>query len=186
MSKLKIGDKVEIVGDVTTKGVISTIKDIENCRDSVFSYVWSTFYLLDNIKGKYLESELRKVREGEVMRKTFKEVIADIKEGEVWKTIYNNWDIKSVELKNGFLIIKRGNDGSLYIHERCEFTLQRKKVSFTEAFKAYEEGKVIESCVNNYKIKIGSFSYDGEWLNLRNSERIFTVDMVKGEWYIND
>ena len=55
------------------------------------------------------------------------------------------------------------------------FSIERKKYSFAEAFKAYEEGKEIESCINSdWSYKLGDY------------ELLVYAKEIKGEWYIND
>lgn len=57
----------------------------------------------------------------------------------------------------------------------AKYKLKRKKYSFTEAFKAYEEGKEIESCINS------------DWYyKLGECELLVYAKEIKGEWYIND
>lgn len=123
------------------------------------------------------------VKEENKMEKTFREVIATIKEGETWVN-----DIAPISY------IRRREDGILDFNENeginlfCTYTLQKKQYTFEEAFKAYEEGKEIESCENGYKYLQNTFTYPGneQWLCFRNSEQMFTTDAIRGKWYIND
>ena len=122
------------------------------------------------------------------MEKTFREVIADIKEGEVWESentltqIYTRNDVLIIDFKEEVTteIVKIPAD--------AKFRLKRKEYSFNEAFKAYEEGKEIESCENGYKYLQNTFTYPGneQWLCFRNSEQMFTTEAIRGKWYIND
>lgn len=128
------------------------------------------------------------VKEENKMEKTFREVIADIKEGEVWESentltqIYTRNDVLIIDFKEEVTteIVKIPAD--------AKFRLKRKEYSFNEAFKAYEEGKEIESCENGYKYLQNTFTYPGneQWLCFRNSEQMFTTDAIRGKWYIND
>lgn len=74
---------------------------------------------------------------------TFREVIANIKEGEVWEST-----VKTISLINGAINIERKNKIEtyyIYIKESELFKLQRKEYTFEKAFKSYEAGKEIES-----------------------------------------
>nr|WP_302597857.1 hypothetical protein [uncultured Cellulosilyticum sp.] len=74
---------------------------------------------------------------------TFREVIANIKEGEVWEGKY-----KKIYIQNSTLFVENINsnfDGVIAVGFVLDeiYKLKRKKYSFAEAFKAYEEGKEI-------------------------------------------
>ena len=108
---------------------------------------------------------------------TFREVIANIKDGEIWE--HRNFVIEIEDDGNHEIKIrhKKGfNDCSaIYFEPSDKFQLQRKKYSFAEAFKAYEEGKEIESCINS------------DWYyKLDECELLVCAKEIKGEWYIND
>lgn len=122
----------------------------------------------------------------EVKERTFKEVIANIKEGEVWENGYFK-----VELKGGSYCIGRTQDQvskniiGFVIYPHVKFKLQRKEYTFQEAFKAYEEGKEIESCYTATKF------CENEYLenNICSDWKLgvsFKVDEIKGKWYINE
>ena len=88
------------------------------------------------------------------MKKTFREVIANIKEGEVWecdKEIHYEEKTKDGTLLSSYrtlitLVEKeiRISDGK-YFDETQKFKLVGKVNDFGNAFKAYEEGKMIQS-----------------------------------------
>ena len=114
-----------------------------------------------------------------MQEKTFIEVIKDIKEGEVWeshcKRIIGNGDGDfKIESKSG------GDFGS-YVAIRGEnkYRLKRKEYTFEEAFKAYENGKVIESCVS-----VEVYSLEREKRKLQSI--LFDIKEIRGKWYIND
>ncbi|MDU5108865.1 MAG: hypothetical protein E6248_00345 [Clostridium sp.] len=117
---------------------------------------------------------------------TFKEVIANIKEGEVWEG-----ECRIIKCINSNISIwnKDGckSDCFLFIDD-YKFKLQRKEYTFEEAFKALEEGKEIESVesLGKYK-KIGDIYKTnnrlGEWIFAGNSLNFYEI---KGKWYIND
>ena len=128
------------------------------------------------------------LKEKNKIEKTFKEVIADIKEGEVWEN-----SLRRIELLNGDIQISRINGKEFNTHilqfsKSITYKLKRNKYNFNEAFKAYEEGEEIESCENGYKYLQNTFTYPGneQWLCFRNSEQMFTTDAIRGKWYIND
>ena len=153
------------------------------------------------IKGhehmSYFESRFEIVKDNK-MEKTFREVIADIKEGEVWESVQDCFQLSEItcfegrirfRLKNVFVDIVDGNNNvDTGAGGGQTFKLQRKEYTFTEAFKAYEEGKEIESCENGYKYLQNTFTYPGneQWLCFRNSEQMFTTEAIRGKWYIND
>lgn len=111
------------------------------------------------------------------MKKTFREVIADIKEGEVWESHCK----KIIGFKDGDFEI-RDNDGHKFgnavsIRSANKYRLKRKEYTFEEAFKAYEEGKEIESLDSNKKY-YQDRSNEGliDYLN---------IEEIRGKWYIN-
>lgn len=148
------------------------------------------YLIIDDLNiRKYLRKDrFEIVKEENKMEKTFREVIADIKEGEVWESentltqIYTRNDVLIIDFKEEVTteIVKIPAD--------AKFRLKRKEYSFNEAFKAYEEGKEIESCENGYKYLQNTFTYPGneQWLCFRNSEQMFTTEAIRGKWYIND
>lgn len=138
------------------------------------------------IAKKYLKDN--GIKEENKMEKTFREVIADIKEGEVWENSHIR--IYHVESNDNIVIEDREGDPRyrFTMISEVKFRLKRKEYSFNEAFKAYEEGKEIESCENGYKYLQNTFTYPGneQWLCFRNSEQMFTTEAIRGKWYIND
>ena len=120
------------------------------------------------------------------MKKTFREVIADIKEGEVWESHCK----KIIGFKDGDFEI-RNNAGhkfgnAVLIRSTNKYRLKRKEYTFEEAFKAYEEGKKIESCYSQYKYKkedgVDLYSRrENKWYEGAN----FEIDEIRGKWYIN-
>ena len=124
---------------------------------------------------------------------TFREVIANIKEGEVYvRCCPSN---RKIYMDCGDIVIKNTNKcESDAISERPNelYELKRNKVSFQEAFKAYEEGKEIESCVSGCKYrKDDKNEYykeinDDKWLKwFEFDEGYFQFNEIRGEWYIN-
>ena len=68
--------------------------------------------------------------------------------------------------------------------------MKRKQYTFAEAFKAYEEGKEIESCENPYRYKKqnGNDAYFDisaeEWWS--GEAIIISLQEIRGKWYINN
>lgn len=187
--KFKVGDKVRVREDLEInkmygnygfikemahlKGEITTIKEVlkRGYRIEEYCYTW-TDEMLEKVK-----------KEKETQEKTFREVIADIKEGEVWEC--------------GHILITKSNDGielkgmssysSYFTDDNKIFKLQRKEYTFEEAFKAYEKGKEIESCYSQYKYKKeGGLDLYSKTENEWYGEDSFEIDEVRGKWYINN
>lgn len=105
------------------------------------------------------------------MKKTFREVIATIKEGEVWVNEVS--PISFIRLREDGVLDFNENEGvNLY----NTYTLKRKEYTFEEAFKAYEEGKEIESLYSNKKY-YQDISNEGliEYLS---------IEEIRGKWHI--
>lgn len=125
------------------------------------------------------------------IERTFREVIADIKEGEVWecrsKYIQRFADGIQIYHKE-----KGKSTPSMLMRNNDKFKLQRKEYTFEEAFKAYEEGKEIESCIKNFKIKKLNnkphyiYKHMSEWDYINNDDACFSIDEIQGKWYINN
>lgn len=125
------------------------------------------------------------------MEKTFREVIADIKEGEIWGN-----GAKIIELINGTIQVRSKNNipfNSCFINfsKVAKYKLQRKEYTFEEAFKAYEEGKEIESC-EGCKFKrcdkdvVLIIDFAGDKIKRSSCEELFSIKEIRGKWYIND
>lgn len=127
----------------------------------------------------------------EMKELTFKEVIANIKEGEVWEN--KELELKITFKKNEFYI-GDSNDNEIngyvgqFINNGLIFKLQRKEYTFEEAFKALEEGKEIES-ITQYRYKKAGDGYKfyskdiGEWWKCSSC---LSFEELKGKWYINE
>lgn len=125
------------------------------------------------------------------MEKTFREVIADIKEGEVWENSY-----KEIRRYPGGIKILHKDKGrhtpAMYMADSHKFKLQRKEYTFEEAFKAYEEGKEIENILTGLKIK-ASVREGWDILPIINGEleedvfsKTLSIEEVRTKWYINN
>ena len=153
------------------------------------------YYKVENDAGielPHYKNRFEIVKEENKMEKTFREVIATIKEGEIWgNEIYSiSKDADGLSIKRLDKYIQKDIKDTpyMYLYDKTLFELQKKQYTFEEAFKAYEEGKEIESCENGYKYLQNTFTYPGneQWLCFRDSEQMFTTDTIRGKWYIND
>ena len=120
------------------------------------------------------------------MEKTFKEVIEDIKEKEIWEN--ENFILMLTCDKEIRIAHKEGFDScvAIYIDVNSKFKLKRELHTFAEAFKAYEEGKEIESLASGYKYKQNKMFSNGKWYNFYDNNEIFSLKEIRCEWYIND
>ena len=144
-------------------------------------------WYIKGIDGLCFEEQVFEIVKDDSMRKTFREVIADIKEGEVWESHCK----KIIGFKDGDFEI-RDNDGHKFgnavsIRSANKYRLKRKEYTFEEAFKAYEEGKEIESRYNHYKYKKidGVDAYSKTKNDLYKADS-FGINEIRGKWYINN
>lgn len=125
---------------------------------------------------------------------TFTEVMANIKEGQVWECTREDARLKKIHIEKGSInfIYKDGLGMEVFgVKETDTFILQRKEYTFQEAFKAYEEGKEIESVYSRCRYKKGkgkdTFMYLADWMEFDWME-FDSIDLeeIRGKWYIND
>lgn len=184
MSKFKVGDKVvKADGEKWTSG--------EKYKFITKINFWREEYLLSNSIGWWDEKEL-KLYEGvkEMKELTFKEVIANIKEGQIWES-----DIKIIKCSiNGNITVRSKIDNNSQImnfNKDNLYKLKREEYTFQEAFKAYEEGKEIESC-EGCKFKrcdkdvVLIIDFAGDKIKRGSCEELFSIKEIRGKWYIND
>lgn len=194
--KFKVGDKVRVREDLEInkmygnygfikemahlKGEITTIKEVlkRGYRIEEYCYTW-TDEMLEEVKK-------------EAQQKTFREVIADIKEGEIWesrsKYIQRFADGIQIYHKE-----KGKSTPSMLMSNNDKFKLQRKEYTFEEAYKKAKEGAEIQSLASNIKYK----KYDentmmfkdkdmDDFAGISNDNAIFSVDEIQGKWFINN
>lgn len=194
---LKVGDKVRVREDLivgsnyggemfcggymeSLKGRIATIVEVYDCLS----------YVIDiDEDGWMWTEEMFEIIEKEVsvnMKElTFREVIANIKEGEVWERVDGEYISNRIELKNGQLKQYNFWNGKMsftlkeagVIFDKTLYKLKRPQYTFQEAFKAFEEGKEIESCES------------GDIYNTTEEDveyKLFYGYEIQGKWYIND
>lgn len=193
---LKVGDKVKVKEDLERgqrrgshyyyfiaeamckyKGKIVTVSKINVSEQ----------YLLieeDDNRWKWTEDMFDKIEEDNNMKElTFKEVITNIKEDEVWESndisIFKTKDDISIDWKNG-------GDNGVLIFDDEKFKLKRKQYNFEEAFKFFEKGKEIESVVSRkcFKIRdsVSVYITKDKTINTVNDEiRLFTHNEIRGQ-----
>lgn len=140
---------------------------------------------------EYPKKRFEVIKEENKMEKTFREVIADIKDGEVWEG-------RSKYIKrfaNGIQIYhkeKGKSTPSMLMSNNDKFKLQRKEYSFAEAFKAYEEGEEIEDYTGTKYKKIDGMDHyksrcdDKYCTKAEEYDYWFGFDEVRNPWYINN
>ena len=123
------------------------------------------------------------------MEKTFREVIKDIKEGEVWENENRKITINDL----GEIFIEDKITGLRSFNPKVKYKLQRREYTFEEAFKAYEEGKEIESIIDKVKLKkkgdaqfFYKFEHMKKWEIMDEDIATFSINAIRDKWYIND
>lgn len=182
MAKFKVGDKVRVVrnngDDFDGIKIGDTGEVVEICKGKYPIYL----KINNHYEYGFKEEELE-LFEGvkEVKELTFKEVIANIKEGEVWESAYS---IVS-KLENRIDIEVSGNCKSIGIGDTVKFKLRRKEYTFEEAFKKLKVGKEIESVITKEKYRIieseFKFPKGDPGKNI-----VISYREIEGKWYIND
>ncbi|MDU5208018.1 MAG: hypothetical protein E6182_18845 [Clostridioides difficile] len=203
---LKVGDKVKVKEGLEVnkryggvrfsdnmenikEGTIERVEDLDFREDSLIAYT-----MLEN--GYYWSEEmLEKIGDGSMKELTFREVIANIKEGEVWETVKEQYGIRKVWMLHGDLRIENNTDKAITcIDSNRKFKLQRKQYTFQEAFKFFEEGKEIESC-NGTTYRLDKTTEEVHIIETQHENRttiycfedvLFRCDEIQGEWYINN
>ena len=119
---------------------------------------------------EYIKDRFKVVNK-ENVEKTVREFIIDNKEGEIWEAESGS----KMYLINGNIIMdfKEPVTTSRFILKlNSKLKLKRKEYTFEEAFKAYEEGKEIESCYSQYKYK--------------KEGGLDLYSKTENEWYVED
>ena len=185
---LKVGDKVRVREDLEKLTTFVTVREeMARLKGREVEISCVKVNLLDGIVSYGVKEDLgdwcwteemfEKIEEKEsdnMKELTFREVIANIKEDEIWEgreyTITFLW--KRIAIIH--------NDGDEYsgVYPLIEdtFKLKRPQYTFQEAFKAFEEGKEIESCESGYIYNTTE----------ENVEEVFYRREIQGKWYIND
>ena len=189
------------------KGEIVTIEEVlkRGYLIKEYYYLWSE-EMLEEVKEEFSEDDIdlakiiidecikeKELREKNKTKKTFRELIIDgIKPGEIWEN--KDQRISRIYLNKYGNLQLEGEDNSFAqnystcIGFEATYELKRKEYTFEEAFKAYEEGKEIESVHSGYRYKLKDkedlyiSKIIEEWVE--NTE--FDLDEIRGKWYIND
>lgn len=188
---LKVGDKVKVregLENVTTPVIVreSMIKlegkEVEVLWVRVNSVDGITRYKVKEDLGGWLWTEemFEKIEEKEsnnmkIKEMTLNEILDSIFEGKLEMEEFNK-QFETFCCEKVELLTKQ---------------FKRPQYTFQEAFKAFEEGKEIESCESGFKfkryedtvrIKGGCYKVLYECLKVK----IFSTEEIQGKWYIND
>ncbi len=163
-------------------------------KDSIYKVVKeneSYFWFMNNLNEEVAVAKgcCEIIKEVESMKElTFREVIANIKEGEVWESPFK----KIVCNKVGDIAIEEDNsEDLLYFDKNTIYKLVRQEYTFQEALEVLENGEEIESVVSGFK-----YSKEGEYIRTcdenyicidttAEEETLFMLTEIKGNWYIN-
>lgn len=196
---LKVGDKVRVIKGLKRfrNSKVGITKDMLQFEEEIVTIIGVeelgdilVYSIKEDEEEYYWAEEMFEKIEGNNMKElTFREVIANIKKGEVWED--GNKIIKCTE---GAICIET-KDGVAYngfeFLDQGLYRLQRPQYTFQEAFEAFEEGKEIESCVTSYTFrKIDDYievwdKTEGERRYLEFDE-MFSLEEIRNKWYIND
>lgn len=204
---LKVGDKVKVredLGNIENRqvGINEEMIEFQGKVVTIFSIAdWNgvVYEIEEDEQDWYWTEEMfEKIEEKEsnnMKELTFREVIANIKEGEVWES-------KMLEIyldnKTSELVLKHKtnyfNCREIGIKKEKKFKLKRPQYTFQEAFKAFEEGKEIESCESGFKFEIYEIYEDVTKVKREGYKtiyeykmvKIFSTEEIKGKWYINN
>lgn len=176
--------KAKVDGWDIIKDKIYEVIKLDKCEDAL---------IIDEVgkKNWLYEGDYEIVEEGNNMKElTFREVITNIKDGEEWVSI--KCDALERIYKRGNVIHFDFTDEFTAVSDKeALYTLQRKQYTFEEAFKAFEEGREIESCIDGYSYKIQGkvliVLFKGEEISRMNKKNTaWNIQQIKGKWYIND
>ncbi len=126
-----------------------------------------------NIEGMY-KTRFEIVKENEMDRElTFKEVIAEIKEGEVWENTKKERLLEAITKNSGLIcFVNEGrNIKNLIINENDTFKLHEKEYTTLEAL----------NIISNDKIKIG-VSSDGDEFRYKDNHELEMKTPNNNEW----
>lgn len=156
-------------------------------------------WYIKGLEGLNFKEQVFEIVKDDSMKKTFREVIADIKDGEVWESVQDCYQLKEISCIKGMInfrlkgvfIEKTGKSNVVDTGEGSgqTFKLKRKEYSFEEAFKAYEEGREIESKVSDFKYKKGNRAdFQASYFTPNKWNINFNIDIeeIRGKWYINN
>ena len=185
--KFKVGDKVRVVKN-TTEDEFDDVRigDVGIVVDVFQSGEFQVFLKIgEHDEYGFKEEELELIKEGsEDERLTFDEVMSYRQPNQTW--IGENYIIHTDRHNDITIESKYGNQlGSfLFIQSDLKYKLQAEKSDFIEAFKSYEEGRVVVSEYGFMYKKENNrdlVNEDGNWID---NEESFTIEEIRGCWYI--
>jgi len=171
-------------------------EDYNNCMTIGKKYLVINEYnccylLLDDLNN---QQSLGKARfeiveeKKEVKKYTFKEVINNIKIGESYKSTFDGFVLKSITRDN---IGIKFNDAETIkycgVRDDQRFTKSQTTVTFLEAWKSYQEGKIIKSLETNslYKKNEGKmFLKMHGWNDFKESQYGLSPRELEEQWII--
>lgn len=189
---LKVGDKVRVRGDLeklTTfvivreemarlKGREVEISRVnENWLDGIVRYGvkedLGNWYWTEEMFEKIEEKESNNMKIEEM---TLNEILNSILKGKLEMEEFNK-QFETFCYEKGMEILTK--------------QFKRPQYTFQEAFKAFEEGKEIESCESGFKYEIYEDATkikrkDYKTIYEHKAVKIFSTEEIKGKWYIND
>ena len=135
--------------------------------------------------------------------KTYKgwEIVKMISEGELKEgTILKDDDDREFTVFNTCLLSGTHNEfnsdyeaeSSFLVMGEFKILLSRKKCPFIEAFIAFEDGEEIEDKYGMCYRKVDKVTVEykakhmSKWEKLYSDINIFSIDAIKGDWYINN
>lgn len=112
--------------------------------------------------------------------KTFTQVIATIRDGEVWELVNS-----TVTLSNNLLTIG-DSTGAVTFDLNEKLKLKRQEVSFPEAYTMMKSGKIIECLCegNKFTIKQGEIFLVDDNGNYELSPNGFTINEIESKWAV--
>lgn len=131
------------------------------------------------------------IKGGDIMEKTFKDVMNTIKEGETWINKYDDRRLAKIEKSYNSIVFEFDNEyTNVGVNLDDIFVLDKKKYTFEEAVKALKKGDIIESCYSGTNYAISSRDetvkyFDTEY-NKWNECSMFSLKEIFGVWYINN
>lgn len=140
------------------------------------------------IKYKAIREDLVKEikKEPKVVKKGYKEVINEIKEGERWLNTDKSKNLMEINREYGVIgFVFYDKDRDVFTVSIDDEFVLAKEVSFLEALRASGEGKEIVSCVSNAKFKrIDAETFEVEHEGIKGTTESFSIDEIEGKWYI--
>lgn len=133
------------------------------------------------------------IKGGDIMEKTFQEIINTIKEGEVWVNKCKDRRLAKIE-KHYETVIFELSDSHKDVGIKLNdiFVLEKEKHSFEEAMKVLKKGGIIESCYSGTKYAMSSREgetvkyFDTEYNKWITECHMFSYSEIFGDWYINN